>query len=398
MMEDTQIVGRIAREEAQGHGLRLTAIIDTTSVSGPGRQLAAMMDRLTALGVDGRVVTFHRAGRSRSPYLDYLERAGVQCTVLEERGRFDVRLILRLRRLLDDWAPDVVQTHGYKPTVLAHVLRRSGARWAWVAFFHGATSENATVRFYHFLDTRLLGRADRVVVMSREQAARFARLGSKVSIIYNAALDLQDCGTDMRRNASAVAGTTPCVGVVGRLSPEKGVDVFLHACRELTDRGRTFRALVVGDGPERTRLEELCTTLRLGHQVQFLGAVSAMPTLYAALQLLVIPSRSEGLPNVLLEALSADVPVVATRVGAIPDVLEGTGAGALVTPESPRALADAIETSILTPCDQLARRARRTVVERFSVQRRAMEHLRLYTELCPSRSGGQASAPVVSVH
>jgi glycosyltransferase involved in cell wall biosynthesis len=390
MISDSQ-VAESTELEAYGKGLRVVAIIDTAFVSGPGRQLTAVINRLAALGVEARVVTFHRRGRPRSPYVDYLERAGVQCTVFEERGRFDVRLVARLRQSLDQWAPEVVQTHGYKPTVLAYLLHRLGARWHWVGFYHGATSENAAIRFYSFLDRILLGSADRVVVMSRAHIDQFARLGKKVGIIYNAAITLPDPASPAPRVVRAAVSSRPCIGVVGRLSPEKGIDVFLRACRDLADRGCEFRAEIVGDGPERASLEELRAALNLEDLVKFTGVVENMPGVYAALDLLVIPSRSEGLPNVLLEALSANLPVVATRVGAIPEVLEDSGAGRLVTPDSPRALADAIEQTLMTPVDPATYEARRAVVERFSLERRAMAHLRLYAELCGSRAG-QVSA------
>jgi glycosyltransferase involved in cell wall biosynthesis len=381
---DGEVDRSVARDSSRATDLRLAAIIDTSSVSGPGRQLAALLARLRTAEVKTLVVTFHRTGRPRSPYLEYLERAGVEYAVLEERGRFDIGVVRRLSRLLDDWHPHLVQTHGYKPTVFVYLLRRLGAPWRWLAFFHGGTAENAAVRFYTFLNNRLLGAADRVVVMSRDHIARFAHLGGKASIIHNAALDLPRLTGGAGESALLRRGATPRIAVVGRLSPEKGVDVFLRGCRELTTRGVTFRALIVGDGPERARLERMRAELDLEDCVEFVGAVDDMPAMYATLDLLVIPSRSEGLPNVLLEALNADIPVVATRVGAIPEVLEDTSAGWMVPPDSPADLADAIAAALVSQAEEEGRRARRAVVERFSLERRASEHLRLYAELCPS--------------
>jgi glycosyltransferase involved in cell wall biosynthesis len=111
------------------------------------------------------------------------------------------------------------------------------------------------------------------------------------------------------------------------------------------------------------------------------GIVAAVEALYSRLDLLVIPSRSEGLPNVLLEALRADVPVVATRVGAVPEVIDSPLAGVLVPPNDPIALADAIERSLRVGNRDEARAARREVAERFSLERRATQHLTLYADL-----------------
>ncbi len=363
----------------------MAALIDTMQVSGPGRQLAALARYLAPVGVEFLVVTFHRAGRSQSPYLEHLEQAGVRYVLMPESGPLDLRLIPRVRRVLAQWAPSVVQTHGYKPTALAYALRRSGASWPWIAFFHGTTSENAKTRLYHWLDRRMMARADRVVVMSRRQQASFSHLGAKVHVLYNAVISLgsrQETRALTNLSSSPFgAMSAPLIGVVGRFSPEKGVDVFLHACRELVRRRVAFSAVVAGDGPQRDALEKLRDTLGLTGHVHYPGIVASVEALYSRLDLLVIPSRSEGLPNVLLEALRADVPVVATRVGAVPEVIDSPLAGVLVPPNDPTALADAIERSLSVGDTAGARTARREVAERFSLERRGMEHLTLYADL-----------------
>jgi glycosyltransferase involved in cell wall biosynthesis len=355
---------------------------------------------LAPAGVEFRVITFQRAGRPRSPYLDYLDRAGVQYTVIPDGGRLDVRLVPRLRSVLSEWAPDIVQTHGYKPTALAFALRYTGATWPWIAFSHGATAEDRKVKFYHWLESRLLAGADRIVVMSLQQRDGLPRLGHKVRVLHNAAIPLPadepaSDGGGPQNLAWEInqANDAPCplVGVVGRLSPEKGVDVFLRACSELVLRKVAFSAIVAGDGPERRSLERLRIGLGLESHVRFTGAVSAVRAMYARLDLLVIPSRSEGLPNVLLEALRADVPVVAARVGAIPEVLESSAAGMLVRPGDPVSLADAIARGLALKADPASREARREVTERFSPDRRMQAHVQLYDELLGRQLTGMAS-------
>jgi glycosyltransferase involved in cell wall biosynthesis len=365
--------------------IRVAALMDTFHVSGPGRQLVALAGCLAPAGVELLVVTFHRVGRPRAPYVDYLERAGVRYVLLQERGRLDVRLIPRLRRVLARWAPDLVQTHGYRPTALAYALRRTGAKWPWIAFFHGATSENPKTRFYHWLDRRLMRCADKVVVMSRNDAASFSHLGGKVRVVYNAAITLPPPAEPRAAPALAAAlarqTARPLIGVVGRLSPEKGVDIFLQACHALARRGLAISAIVAGEGPEWRNLTSLRDILGLQDRVHFVGATSDVQSLYAELDLLVIPSRSEGLPNVLFEALRADVPVVATRVGAIAEVLDSSMAGVLVPPCSPAALADAIARALPLKADTHSRAARREVTERFSLEFRVAQHLELYRTL-----------------
>jgi glycosyltransferase involved in cell wall biosynthesis len=170
----------------------------------------------------------------------------------------------------------------------------------------------------------------------------------------------------------------PLLGVVGRLSSEKGVDIFLRACALLCNDGLSFSAVIVGDGPDRHQLETMRDRLGLSAQVRFLGSVANVRSVYTALDLLVIPSRSEGLPNVLLEAIASDVPVAATSVGSIPEVLDDPHLGFLVPPEQPGALAQAIQSALRMATESQARSARQRVVERYSLAHRIETHIALY--------------------
>ena len=376
----------------------VAAVIDAMSVSGPARQLAAVARYLATHGIEIHVVTFHRQGRPAAPFVDFMRSYGVPVTVLPDSGPLDVRLVWRLHQALREIKPDVVQTHGYRPTALAFALKRLGATWPWLAFFHGATFENRKVRFYNWLDRRLMPSADRLVVMSQAQRDTFMCMGSRVMVVHNAAIPVVDDEDAGRRTAAALAACTrsrPVIGMVGRLSPEKGVDVFLEAAATLAQRGVEFSGILVGDGPERSRLEAQRSALGLEGRVHFVGSLDAVGPVYEALDLLVIASLSEGLPNVLLEALRAGVPVVATTVGAIPEVIGRSRAAVLIPPGSAVALADGIVKAIGERDDPAARQDRRAAAERMSLEARGNALAGLYTELMAPR---QANASALDVN
>jgi glycosyltransferase involved in cell wall biosynthesis len=175
----------------------------------------------------------------------------------------------------------------------------------------------------------------------------------------------------------------PVLGVVGRLSPEKGVDVFLEACALLAQSGQRFSALIAGVGPDEQRLRNQARQLGLDSIVHFLGNVNNVRTLYDTIDVLVLPSRSEGLPNVLLEALGADRPALCTRVGAIPEVLTDERAGIIVAPNDAPALANAVAPSFALRHRADARAARMATANAFSIGRRVERHIELYRELTP---------------
>jgi glycosyltransferase involved in cell wall biosynthesis len=128
------------------------------------------------------------------------------------------------------------------------------------------------------------------------------------------------------------------IGFVGRLTPEKGADLFLDALARLPG---TIAGVIVGDGPERAVLEARCDRLGLRSRLLFAGARPDAGELVSAFDAVVVSSRTEGSPMILLEAISAGVPVVAARVGGVPDVL-GERGGWLVPPAAPEAIAAAV--------------------------------------------------------
>jgi glycosyltransferase involved in cell wall biosynthesis len=157
------------------------------------------------------------------------------------------------------------------------------------------------------------------------------------------------------------------VGWVGRVSREKGADVLIDALPALRDLPLTV--VFVGDGPEAARAREQATRLGVEHLVRWAGAVDGANLLFGAFDALAMSSRTEGTPIVLFEAMTAGVPVVATSVGGIPDVVT-TAEAALVPSESPTALADAIRDTLTNRARAMerAQRARRVLAERYAVE------------------------------
>jgi glycosyltransferase involved in cell wall biosynthesis len=182
-----------------------------------------------------------------------------------------------------------------------------------------------------------------------------------------------------RRAAPGTAGI-PVIGSVGCLAPRKDYATLLEALAELQARGRAFRAMLVGDGPERTTLESRARALGLEGRIEFLGEREDVENLLACMDVFVLSSREEGIPNALLEAMAAGCPAVATAVGGTPEVLEPGVTGWLVPPGSPRALADALG-QVLDDPEEASRRgtaARRRVEDSMSIDAMARRHEEFY--------------------
>ncbi|WP_310572426.1 glycosyltransferase [Gemmatimonas sp.] len=342
-------------------------------MSGPGRQLAETVDVLARMGTELRILVFARVGSATRPYQTFLKAAGISHVVVEERSSFDFNAVRQVAAELERFKPDIVQTHGYKPSAVAFALRRLGRRFRWVAFYHGSTTENLKVRAYHLLDQFLMRTADTVVVMSRLHAAALNGRGRDIRLIHNAVL----FPIEPSRPASS-PDASPRMLVAGRLSSEKGVDVLVDACAILLAKGHRFHLDIIGDGPDRASLERQAQRLALTPLVTFHGHQSDPRPFYRAADLLVIPSRSEGLPNVLLEAIAHGLPIVSTRVGAVPEVLIDVAVGVLCDVGDVEGLSAAMMHASSPAYREQGHSGRQRVLEDFSLHRRCERLSALY--------------------
>jgi glycosyltransferase involved in cell wall biosynthesis len=362
--------------------LRVAALIPGDGFTGPSGQVASTAVHLEQRGVEVLFVLLVRPGANSGELPEYLRQHGLSFETVRDRGPLDIAILRRVWRVLEAFRPSLLESHGYKATAVAFALRARRPSWRWIGYFHGLTFESRRARSYHLLDRWMLGFADRVVAITREQRRNFLGRLPTVDVVASAVPSLSPGGSlSSEIRATIRSLPRPIIGLVGRLSPEKGADILLHALHILHGRGARHSVAIAGDGPQRGDLTQLVLTLELERHVLFLGRLEDVASLYAEIDLLVIPSRSEGLPSVLLEALAADLPVVATDVGAIREVLVESDCGIVVPPERPRELADAIEHSL--PCLRNARAsaARRSAVARFSQDTRTEQLLAIYREL-----------------
>jgi glycosyltransferase involved in cell wall biosynthesis len=181
------------------------------------------------------------------------------------------------------------------------------------------------------------------------------------------------------------------IGAVGRLSPEKAFDLLIRAFHKVMQRGAGAQLVIAGEGPERDKLAQLVRELGLQQHVTLLGYRSDLRTFYQALDLFVLSSVREALPNVLLEAMAMKVPVVATRVAGVPQLVCDGEHGWLVAPNDASALADCIERSLAAPQlrAQFAESARRTIEHRYAFATRMKKVAALYDELLSKQDVAQ---------
>lgn len=289
--------------------------------------------------------TWQRAGQT-SEFFEEMRRRGIALEILPQKHSLDPTPVLSAIRLVRKKKIDLIETHGYKACFIGLFLKIL-TRKPWVVVLHGHTAENRKVMLFAWLELRFSRYADRIVAVSSEMRRRLVADGlpSRELVTINNAIDPLQFASSSEAPTRAqfgIAASDFLVGVVGRFSPEKGQDLFVEAFKHLAAVHSSVKAILIGEGPTEEAIRDLVRRYGLGDRVLFAGYQPCISLFYPILDLVVLPSRSEGMPSVALEALFFRIPVVATEVGGTGEVIVSEQTGLLVPPEDPNLLSEAI--------------------------------------------------------
>ena len=369
--------------------LRLLVIIEASSITGPAKNLLEFARLSRTSGIETIIVTFVR-GEASNLFIETVVRESIAVHTIPEQRRFDRAILQSLAKLGALLKPDVIQTHAVK----SHFLVRAAglSRQApWVAFHHGYTWPDWQMRVYNQLDRWSLRAATKVLTVSlpfRQQLQEKGVAGERIEIVHNAIQ--QGWGVEARRPATAaqlragmnIARNRKVILCVGRLSREKDHLGLLDAFTRLP-ASLSAHLVIVGDGPERNRIKQRVETLGLTGSVTLTGQRDSAEPYYGVANLAVLPSWSEGSPNALLEAMAAGVPVTATAVGGIPEMVTNGQSALLVQPGDPKALAEVMTRVLEDPslAADLVAQAQKLIRERFAPEVRTRRLIEVYREI-----------------
>ena len=363
---------------------RVCQLITDLGPAGAERAVYEVSTRLDKDRFDVQVAAL-RGG----PVAAWLEQAGVKVTVLGVRGRWDLGKLYRLATLLRGERIDLLHTHLFH----ADLIGRPAAGLAGVPrLVHTVHTVEGRFRPWHFAFARLFHeRCDRIVCVSAsvqaDHAHRSGLPGRCYTVIPNGVdPDAFYCGADARRTRRAEWGLGEddvLLAFIGRLDYDKGIDVLLGAMSHLGARGTPMNLVIAGDGPWRNAVETFIAHGEGGRYTRALGFVEDVQAVCSAADILVVPSRWEGFGLAAAEGMAAGLPVVATRVPGLTDLITDGQTGVLVEPVDVVALAEAMmalagDAKLRV---RLGTAARRSVVEKFSIDSCVAAHERLYADV-----------------
>lgn len=389
--------------------IKVLALIEAETVTGPAKNLLNFIrlasqpefQRDGSPRLEISLATFHRPSRSANPsgvsdsgapnsFIAAAQSQGVTVDVIDERFRFDLRVIEQLRRIVERRAPDIIQTHSVKSHFL---IKLSGLakRYEWVAYHHGYTTTNKKMLAYNKLNRWSLPSAKRVITVCNPFAAQLIETGvarERLVICHNSVVPPTAVPEEQlaaERESLGVGPDEPIVICIGRLSREKGHADLIAAIGLLVKMNPTlrFKLVIAGTGPELEYARDLTSRAGLDSYIIFTGHKENVAPLYAIADVLALPSHSEGSPNVLLEAMAAGVPGVATAVGGVPEIAVHEKTALLVPPRNPQSFAAALNRLLTNPtlAQSMAQAGRKRVEMEFSPQRYAQRLRETYRQV-----------------
>jgi glycosyltransferase involved in cell wall biosynthesis len=368
-------------------------VLDTRVVTGPGggpdKTILNSPRFLSAAGYRMLCAYMHPPG---DPGFEQLRQKAVLAQAplysVADRGPWDWRVISQFLQICRRERVEIWHGHDYKSNALGLLLRRF---WPMrlVTTVHGWVKQTRRTPLYYKIDELCLPRYEAVICVSQDLYKRCRACGvpAQRCLLIENAIDTQDysrqIGTEEAKRRLGQPPECCLIGAVGRLSDEKGFDVLIRATDQLLRSGAQVELVIIGEGDAKERLQALIAALGRQEQIHLLGYRADTKALYSAMDIFALSSLREGLPNALLEAMAMEVPVVATRVAGIPQLIQDGQNGLLVEASSADGLTAALSRLLADPPlrTRLQQAARRTIENHYSFAARMQRIRALYDDL-----------------
>jgi glycosyltransferase involved in cell wall biosynthesis len=388
--------------------IKILRVIARLNMGGPALHVAYLTEGLRKRGYDTTLVAGSLA-RGEDSMAFVADARGVEIVRIDELGREisplrDLMATIRLAKLIRKERPQILHTHTAKAGTVGRVAARlAGSRRPPIVVhtFHGHVLRGyfGPVRtlFFRLLERWLASGTTALIAVSPQVRDDLVALGvarRERFVVIRLGIELdervapeQDGRADSRRYLG-IPGDRFAVGWIGRMTAVKRTDDVLIAFKSLRDSGVDAVLCMVGDGPDRLQLEQRAHELGVARDTLFLGYQEDVAPFYAAFDALVLPSGNEGTPVTVIEALAAERPVVATRVGGVPDVVQDGEDGFLVDAGATDDLADRLGRLARDPelRARMGKKGRERVLPRYAVKRLVDDVDQLYRSLLDAES------------
>jgi len=335
--------------------MNILHLISSSGLYGAESMMLSLCTELTRQRCEPVVGVFRNLHKPNLDILDKAKKLGLRTVMFDCHQRIDLGTVKAIRAFISANSIAILHTHGYKADIYGYLAAKKLGTVI-VATCHSLIEHQyntaLSLQLYGLLDRKVLRNVDMVISVSEPIGYRLHENGiaaEKIRVIPNGVdIDLFSRARPGFR-AELGAGDRLIVGMIGRLATAKGPDVFLRAAEGVLREFPETLFVLVGDGPDRERLRKVARSLSRMTNVIFAGRHDDMPSVHASLDILVLPSLSEGMPMVILEAMAAGKAIIASEVGGIPSLVIPGETGLLVKPGDSNILQTAIIKLLAEP-------------------------------------------------
>jgi len=376
--------------------MKILHIIDSSGLYGAEIMLLNLMMEQKRMNLSPMLISLSQLDEQKNEMVEEAIKRDLAAHSFKMKRGYSLSSAIKLVRLAKEANVTIIHSHGYKGDILIGSLPKHVRGIPMVRTQHGRTSTKklSKIWFYEVLDWLIMKRMAAVVRVNRAEVRR-----QNVNCLPDAHSCIIENGIpELKFEPESIFRTDPdvvkfckdgfVIGTIARLSEEKGLAHLITALSILSRHNSAMKAVVIGEGPQRQFLEALVNDAGLSGKILLAGYRDYAYNYLPLFNVFVLPSLTEGLPITILEAMQAKVPIIASKVGGIPAVLENGEIGILVEPGNPNALADAVTRVWSDPQGsmEMGNRARETALAKYSSRRMAEDYLRVYNMIL--RNGG----------
>lgn len=378
--------------------MKILHIIDSSGLYGAEIMLLNLMEEQQRMNLTPMLISLSDLDCQRNEMVEEAKKRDLTALQFKMKRGYSLSSAIKLVRQAQEAHVAIIHSHGYKGDILIGSLPRYVRRIPMMRTQHGRTSTKklSKIWFYEAIDWLIMRRMAAVVRVNRADA-RHQNVNhlpdTHSCVIENGIPELKFEPESVFRTDPEVSEFCKdgfVIGTIARLSEEKGLIHLITALQILSRQNAAMKAVVIGEGPQRHSLEAMVKDAGLSGKILFAGYRDYAYNYLPHFSVFVLPSLTEGLPITILEAMQAKIPIVASRVGGIPAVLENGKTGILVEPGNPNALADAIIRVWSDPQGllEMGKRARETALTKYSSRRMAEDYLCVYNMIIERRGDG----------
>ena len=363
------------------HKKTILHILEGLFVGGAERGLVKLLRYWQNPELEHCIITF-----SYGPLKSQFEKLGIRPIILSKKRPYDISFLIQLLGMIKDINPDIIHCRNGLTAINYGGLCAKLLRIPLICSIHGHTNflkKSFGLKFSIWM----MKQSSAVIAVSysiKQDLLTKKIPKQKIKVIHNGiALNNYKIKTSTK-----ISSNNLMIVSVGSLRPVKGHRFLILAVKEIIKEFPNIKLLIIGDGPLRNILENLVKKMGLRNNISFLGIKNNVLDIMATSSLIVVPSLSEGISNVLLEAMLIKKPVVATNVGGNPEVVINGKTGLLVEKENPFVLAKAIITLLKNPelREKMGKEGYKRVVTHFNIDKTVAEYEKVYLKLLCEKS------------